>query len=491
MGMFLEKQVRADDEQLQKVYSHFRDNLEDIRQVACERGVKIVFCTVGGNLKDCPPFASLHRRGLVEAERKKWDEIYRQGIAQEQDGNYTKAIEGYLAAVEIDDCRADLQFRLGRCYWAMGEYDKAAERYFRARELDTLRFRADARINEIVREVAAEREDEGVYFVDAVKRFEDSSSYGVPGEKLFYEHVHMNFAGTYILAKSIFERVEEILPERVKLEGVRENPVLTEAECMQRLVYTDWDRYEIADKILNDFIKKPPFTNQLYHDEQVGRMEQEIKALKDGLDSEALERAAEQYRKVIEDGRTDWHLHFKYGKLLAEDLKDYKSAAEQYRWVQYYVPYSYMGYSAMGTVLRGMKDYDAAIRQYLKAIEMKPTFAEAHYYLGLIYQNQGETEKAVRYYHKTVQLEPKGVTPYNNLGEILMQQGKIDEAVQMCRKGLRFSPNSSILHCNLGVLLEKQGRRDEAVRELRRALELDPNSVRIRRVLNTISKRRG
>jgi len=152
LGMFLDEQVRAGDTSLEIVYRHFQRNLQDIRRLACKSGINIIFSTVPCNLKDSPPFASLHRPNLTEAEKKRWDEIYRQGIKLETDENYAEAIKQYFQAAEIDDSYADVQFRLGRCYWAMGDYDKARDRYIRAREFDTLRFRADKRINEILRD---------------------------------------------------------------------------------------------------------------------------------------------------------------------------------------------------------------------------------------------------------------------------------------------------------------------------------------------------
>lgn len=491
MRMFLEKQVRAGETRLDTVYQHFEANLEDIRRTAHKSGTKIIFCTVGSNLKDSPPFASLHQPVLTEKEKKKWDGIYQQAVAYERAEKYDEAVARYLAAAEIDDWYADLQFRLGRCYWAMGEYTKARDRYIKAREMDTLRFRADNRINEIIRDVASEKSGKGVYLVDAVKAFEKNSPNEVPGEELFYEHVHLNFHGTYLLAKTIFEQVEGTLSERVKHKKVNKRPLLTESECVRRLAYTGWDQHRIADEILNDFVKKPPFTNQLYHERQVRRMEKELKALEIYLAPEALKQTAAQYREAIQKTPSDWRLYWKYGKLLAENMKDYQTAVQQFLFVQSFLPHSFMGYHAMASVLRGLNDYDGAIAQYLESIRRKPTHSEAHYYLGLLYQKRGQFDKAEEYYSRTMRLQPNGVPAYNNLGEILLQQGRVDEAMKVCRKGLLYAPDSPILHCNLGVILNKQGRRDEAIREVHTALQLDPNSAEIRRVLQVILNKRN
>jgi tetratricopeptide (TPR) repeat protein len=487
MEMFLEKQVSADDPSLQKVYRHFRANLQDISRAARVSGAKVILCTVASNVRDCPPFGSLHRPDFNEKDKQEWQDIYQQGVAYEAASDYGRAVERYLAAGKIDDRYADLQFRLGRCYCNLGEYDQARDRFIRARELDTLRFRADNRINQVVRDVASSRVVEGVYLADAVRAFEDNSPHGIPGEELFYEHVHLNFKGNYLLAKTVFEQLEQALPQWVRTRRTPERPLATEQQCAERLAYTDWDRYRIADEVLTGFIMRAPFTNQLYHKEQVEAMQRELEQLKASMTRDTLEESARRYRRAIELDGSDWVLHWKYGKLLAEDLKDYKSAVEQYRLVQNLLPHSYLGYNALGSVLCALWDLDGAIGQHLKAIRIRPTCSDAHYHLGWAYEEKGQINKAIRHYAQSARWRRDHVPAYNNLAEILTKQGRIDKAIEVCREGLRYSPNSAILHCNLGALFAKQGRRDQALMEIQTALQIDPNSAMIRRVLEAVS----
>jgi len=491
LEMFLEKQIPADDPHLEIVYQHFRRNLEDICGAArtCGRAKSntgIILCTVGSNLKGSPPFASLHRPELTKTDIKNWDDIYQQAVVYESGGNYAKAVERYLAADEIDDCYADLQFRLGRCFWAMDEYDKAKKRFVRARDLDTLRFRADTQINRIIREIADKKTKEGIYLVDAAKVFEKNSPYETPGEELFYEHVHMNFTGTYLLARAIFEQAEEILPERIN-RNKAEQELPTEAECAQYLAYTNWDRYKIANEVLNGFIKQAPFTNQLYHKQRVGQMEQKLKALKDCLSPEVFNEVEAQYRWAIEQNQSDWWLHWKYGELL-EELGNYNAAAEQYRFVLNFVPHRYEAYAKLGLFSGKQGNLDAAIAHNLEAIRIKPIYADAYYNLGLAYQLQGEYEKSIEHYSKTIRFKPDFAQAYNNLAVVLFQQGKVREAVETYHNGLIFVPENLNLHYNLGLMLEKQGRRDEAIKELRAALQIDPNSVKAHKALDAILK---
>jgi len=490
MTMFLNKQVRADASQLEAVYYNFQRNLRDIRQIALKNHSKIIFCTVGSNLKDSPPFASLHRADLNREEKKKWDDIYRQGVELESNGDCSDAIECYLEATKIDNHYADLQFRLGRCYWANAEYEKASQRYVRARDLDTLRFRADTKINNIIRKVATGRAAEGIYLIDSTEVFGKNSPHSTPGRELFYEHVHLNFKGNYYLAKAIAEQVHQILPPHfIKTRRAGEHQILTEDGCAERLAYTGWNRYKIADKVLNGFIKIPPFTNQLYHQQRLTRMEKNVDDLKVYLAPEALENAALQYREAIKKSPSDWRLHWNYGKLLTDGLKDYEAAAEQGRLLQKYLPHSYLVYTSSGAISRGLGDLDEAVTYYLRAIRLKPTCIEAHYYLALVYQRQDKIDESIEYYSKTLQLQPTHVHAYNNLVDLLFSRGSIDEGIKICRKALVFAPDSAILHCNLGIMLDKQGNRAEAVKELNTAIKLDPNSPKLRGVLDGILKR--
>jgi tetratricopeptide (TPR) repeat protein len=489
LEMFLEKQVRAGDERLETVYQHFESNLKDISRIARKNRAQIIFCTVGSNLKDCPPFASLHRPDLTEAEKKNWDDIYQQGVTYESDGKYGEAIARYLAAAEIDDRYADLQFRMGRCHWTVGEYGKAKERYIKARELDTLRFRSDNQINEIIRAVASDKAEEGAYLVDAVKIFEKNSPNEVPGEELFYEHVHLNFRGNYLLARRMVEQIEKILPERIKRRREKDQLLLTEAQCAQRLVYNDLARHKIAYQVLNSHIKEPPFTNQLYHEQQVTQMEQEIGLLKTSLTPEALNNAAAEYQRAIANEPSDWWLRWRYALLLSDKMGKHREAADQLRLLQQYWPHSYKAHTTQGLALTKLGANDSAIAEYLKAINIKSTSANTHFYLGSAYQAQGQIDKAVKHYFITIRLQPNHIKTYDNLGGLLVQQGKIDEAVETLRKGLQFAPRDVVLHYNLGILLEKQGRIDEAIREFQAILRIDPNADEIRIALKALKEK--
>jgi tetratricopeptide (TPR) repeat protein len=323
--------------------------------------------------------------------------------------------------------------------------------------------------------------------VDAVKVFEQNSPRRTPGEGLFYEHVHMNFKGNYLLAGAIFRQVEKILPERIKSYRADESSFPTEAECARDLAYTDWDQCSIAEKVLNDYIKQAPFTNQLYHNQRIKRMEQELSAFKAVISPEIISEVEAKYRRAIEQTPSDWWLHWKYGQLL-EDLGKDNAATAQYRLVLDSVPNHYEAFAVLGLLCGKAGDLDAAIKYNLESVRIYPTFAESHFNLGFAYHLKKDYDKAVKHYSTVVRLVPDRAEAHNNLGLVLFQQGKVEDAIEAYQNGLKVVLDNLDLHYNLGIVLQEQGQRDEAINELQAALQIDPNSAKVHKILSAIKR---
>ena len=155
MEMFMNNRLGYDDPARLRAYRNFSGNLEDILRAAHKVGVPVILSTVSVNLKDCAPFASLHSAGLDENQKSAWNEIYQQGVKLENAGSYRDALALYQKAAGIDPKFADLQFRMGSCNLALTNADRARADFKLARDYDALDFRADTRINSIIREAAS------------------------------------------------------------------------------------------------------------------------------------------------------------------------------------------------------------------------------------------------------------------------------------------------------------------------------------------------
>ncbi len=79
---------------------------------------------------------------------------------------------------------------------------RAAQQFSRARDLDMIRFRAPSEFDGIVQRVARES---GSIYVPVLEEISRASQYGIPGEDLFLEHVHLNQRGYALIARSFYE----------------------------------------------------------------------------------------------------------------------------------------------------------------------------------------------------------------------------------------------------------------------------------------------
>jgi tetratricopeptide (TPR) repeat protein len=306
MEMFLDKQVPANSPLMQFSYENFERNLRDTVAVARASGARVVVSTVATNLKDCAPFASLHREDLAEDALQSWNTLVQQGADLENARSYDEALNRYQSALQIDAQFAELEFRIARVEWMRGDYPAAKEHFQRARDLDTLRFRADSKINDINRSVASSY---GAELVDADTIFSKESPNGVIGSELVYEHVHMTPAGNYTLARAMFRQIASQMKDESG-QLLQEADIPSEAECERALAFTNHDQTRIAAEMLQR-LERPPFTNQLNHSDQMLRL-----AIKAQVPDENPSHTAEQYQWAISQKTEDRILHYNYGLFL-------------------------------------------------------------------------------------------------------------------------------------------------------------------------------
>jgi tetratricopeptide (TPR) repeat protein len=306
MEMFLDKQVRASSPLMKYSYENFERNLRDTVAVAQASGARVIVSTVATNLRDCAPFASLHRQDLPGDALQTWTALIQQGAELESARSYPEALQKYQAALQIDGGYAELEFRIARVEWMLGDYSAAKAHFMRARDLDTLRFRADSRINDINRAVAS---SSGAELVDAETVFAQGSGNGVIGSDLVYEHVHMTPAGNYMLARAMFQQIAGKLPVD-NGQALREEDIPSESECERALAFTSHDQTRIAAEMLQR-LQRPPFTNQLNHSDQVLRLM--IKA--QASDQNPADTSTE-YQWAIAQEPDDRVLHYNYGLFL-------------------------------------------------------------------------------------------------------------------------------------------------------------------------------
>jgi tetratricopeptide (TPR) repeat protein len=508
MSMFLQYQVRQDAPGMATVYSNFQENLREMIHLGQRSGAKVLAGTVVSNLKDCAPFGSLHRPGLSAAELAEWDESYHHALDAQKNGRFAEAIGLLQQASRIDDSDADLQYVWGQCCLALGQKPAAREKFVRSRDLDVLRFRADSRINEIIRGMASGFPREAVRLVDAEKALTAHSPSGLVGNDLLYEHVHLRFEGNYLLARAFADAIGEMLEDRAQLRAAAAAWPSLE-DCAARLGWTKWNERN-GLLAMTGRMSEPPFTGQLDHDQRLEGLRRELEQLRPSVSAAGLGEARQQCQAALTRAPADWVLAQGLAAM-QQAAGDFAGATASMRHVLRRLPHYVEGWQELGrnllelkehgeaatafrTALRLEPDHIAAlmglahavgrlgrteesIQLYEQVLRAKPYWSPAHLELGKLLQSAGQTEAAKE--HFTRALESRLFTPQalRTLASFCFDQGWMEAACTNFADAVRLDPSDAATRVNWGLTLALLGRRTEAQAQFAEALRLDPGQA--------------
>lgn len=422
MQLFAERSLPADDPRLETVYAHFEANLQDILTVAQGAGVPVVLSTVAVNLDGCPPFGSAHGAGVTSAEEVAFDAA----LGQE------KAAE----AVRLSPMHAEARYRYAVVLQDGGD-PEAAEHFALARDLDTLRFRADSRINALVRELGGG----ATRLVDAAKEMGGRGAY-------FFEHVHFTFQGNYQLARTCFPAVAEAL-------GLPPASPPGQESVAQALGYNDLGRLTQLATIVG-MTSEAPFTAQWKHEERWLAHRAEAQRLRDSLSDERLRALLAEVRAAADARPGDGVLR---ARLALYELEG-------------------------GRFARALDDLGVVG-------DLLPRDADFHALRGRAQLGLGALVEAEASFRRALELDPHGHQVRYDLVQALMRRELYAEAEAVYLDLQRRLPQNPEVLYGLGLLyLEWKGPL-RALVPLRSALEIDPGHPGAGRTLIELHLRQG
>ena len=546
MSMFKDHQLRHDDPNRRRAYENFKVNLADILRAGRSAGVPVILSTVGSNLKDCPPFASLHSTGLSRTQETARDGFYREGIAHQTAGEYPDALKQFAQAGAIDPHYADLQFRMGTCDLALTNAVQARHEFELARDDDTLAFRADSRINQIIKDAADEEAGKGVYFLDAVETLAQHSPEHIPGNELFYEHVHLNFDGNYLLGRAFAEQTAKLLPKPILAH--EKNEWASPEVCDRRLAVSPWDRVRVWQDNFSR-ISEPPFSEQLDQAARASFYTSKLAEFSSQMNEQARDQTRAMYQDALAPAPDDSFLHGNFAQFL-EQTGDLAGAIKEERLVGELLPQTpavpcrvgmllvrqgnpveaeknfsralairgnYVpALNEMALILANQQKTAAAVECLTRAIQINPGYVDAHLNLGFIEHCEGKLDQAGTHYREAAELQPAGPAAYYYeavghqqseavnyfraaiqmnpsfwqarywLGMELATEGQIEEAQAQFSEVVRIRPDFARAHLIYGVGLGRQGQWQEALKEFQITLQLDPTNQIARQNLEVI-----
>jgi tetratricopeptide (TPR) repeat protein len=473
MEMFVGNQLSADDPRKEVVYQNFSRNLHDIVKAGLDSGARILLNTVAVNLKDCAPFASLVNSNLSAADRARFDQLFAEGVQAENQGNFATAVQEFEQAARLDPKVAELQFRWGESL--LGLTNAAAREHLQqACEDDALPFRADSRINAIIRDEQRKMSSDNLILFDAANALAVENVGKICGQEIFYEHVHFNFDGSYRLGLAWAEQIASRLPAAIASHAT--GGWAAQETCERRLGLTDWNRVLIFQYMIGR-LQQPPLNGRLDNDGRVKALEDRASQLRSQMSAAAAVKAREDFLETLQSAPDDYCLRENFA-LFLQSNGDSPGAIEQYRRVHDLIPQDCVTCFQLGRLLAAQGQRTEAESLFHEAVAIRPSLTEGWMELGKVYASQGKFADALASYSTAQKQRPQDAQIIFRSGKVLSELNRHAEAIENYRAAIKLNPANWETHFALGGELDSAGRFDEAEIEFGEAARLNPNNAR-------------
>jgi tetratricopeptide (TPR) repeat protein len=474
MMMFMDQKVAATDPRMTRVYGNFEKNLSDVIQAGRDAGAAVIVSTIAVNLRDCAPFASLHRKDLGTEQLSQWENLFKRGAEAQGLGRWREASTALEAAARIDDTYAELRYRLGECELALGESEKARMQFIAARDLDALRFRCDSRLNESIRRQVEHGEIPGVLFADGEKALEQASPNGLPGTEIFYEHVHLTFEGNYRLARVLAEQVEKCLSHQLR-GSTRPWPEIN--DCARRLAWAGRSQQLAISEILGR-LDDPPFTFQIEHEAQKERLANVARKLPAVDSQQSLRQAQDACETVVASWPGD-ALVWQQVAEIKQALADYAAAAAAAKRSLDLLPSSSPCWLVLGLALAHEQKFEDAAGAFRRVFELDPDDVWGRQNLAICWQKLGRRDDAIREFKQALAIKPRFLLAWLGLGRIYEEMGRKDEAQKCFEKALANPIHRADEMTTLARFCQSRGWYEAAATNYASAITLSPADARL------------
>lgn len=396
MSMFTNQRVPQDHPAMPAVYENFWRNLRDILKSTAGRPT--VLCTIAAKLEDFPPLAGEEaRRVYAEAEDAK-----KRG----------------------DDAGAGALFA-------------------QARDLDELRFRADSEINRIIRDESGQP---NVTLLDAEDIF-DRNSENPQTEGYFWEHVHLDFPGNFLLARSA---AEALTPRLAAFFGTDALPFTAPQVVAQKLGYTPAEELVAASDIAK-MMTNPPFNTQPGNTErwrQLAARARNLEAARQSTDWNVLEK--EQQLEVAKYPNDPWQRVALVAALEAQGKST--EALEQKRKIAKLIPYDVTALRNLGRSEMAAGNLGAARAALGKASQLDRFFARSVIDLAGCEMLENNPQKAMAILEKFLRTNPESVEALVALAQIARHENQTTTARAYLDRALRINPEDAEAKAELQAL---------------------------------------
>ncbi len=471
MEMFLNNQVPPGSPMRETVYQNFQKNLDDIVRAGIRSRATVLLNTVGVNLRDCPPFASLPAQTLAPAEQAQFATLYTNGLQAAAQRSWADAGNYFAQAARLDDKLAELQYQWAGCFLAQTNLAEAGTHLQLACDYDALPFRADSRINAAIRAEPQRTKSDRLILCDAARVLSGGASTGICGDETFFEHVHFDFDARYRLARAWAEQIEPLFPRTT-------NGWLCQAECEQRLGLSPWNQSQIIHFMV-ERMQVPPLSSQANNEQRRGALESRIKADLAQVNQEQAGRTRKNFDQLVAQHPDDFFLRETYAIFL-ELSGDGTAATAQWQRFRELLPQDPLGYFEAGRLLIRQQHYAEAETLLRQTLAIRPGRTDGWIELGNVLALQQKYSEALDCFTAALKQDSHDPQTYLRRGKVLAHLDRHEEAMASYRTALELNPSDGLTHHELALELAAASQANAAGAEFRQAAELNPAIVAVR-----------
>lgn len=471
MEMFLSNQISPGSPMRETVYQNFQQNLDDIVRAGIHSGATVLLNTVGVNLRDCPPFASLPGHTPAPAEHTEFETFFNNGRQAAGQGQWAAAETEFAQAARLDGQWAELQYQWANCFLAQSNLADAGAHFQSACDSDALPFRADSRINAAIRTEPQRMKSEHLMVCDAAAVLARGTATGICGDEAFFEHVHFDFDARYRLARAWAEQIEPLFPATT-------NGWISQADCEQRLGLSPWNRSQVIHFMV-ERMQVPPLSSQANNGERRGALEARIKSELVQANRDQADRTRQSFEQFLARRPDDFFLRENYAVFL-ELSGDIPAATAQWERFRDLLPQDPLGYFEAGRLLIPQQRYAEAETRLRHTLAIRPSRTDGWIELGNALALQQKFTEALDCFATALKLDSRDPQTYLRRGKVFAHLKRHEEAMADYRAGLALNPADGLNHHELALELVAAGQANAAGPEFRQAAQLSPDNVAAR-----------
>ena len=410
----------------------FRANLEELEKLCADDRVPLLLCTQPSNLRDLPPFVSVHPPSVPPSLCATSDSALHAGEEALQKGRFVEARRALSLALSADSSFALTHFRLGNVSDSLGEYPAAGLEYRMARDLDAARFRASEDVNRLIRESG-----HGALPVDIESTFAAASPHHLIGANLIMEHLHPSSYGHYLISNAIFDAM--------KSRGVLCSP-------------EEWTRRDsvAVTRYWEDRVMTPLDEKIAGRKTEILRSGWPFRAIQATVSSVTSQDTLGQIAELVTRGIWTWRRAHEAALAFASSRGDGPSTDAEYRTILSQYALDPLVHARYGAFLGSIARPAEARKELTRSLELGQT-AIAYLALGDLDLSEGNAMSAIGSYRKSLPLE-------------------------------QSHDEQSRIHVSLALAHLKLGDPAEAQRQLQLALDLNPSNAQARSLLQHFSR---